>query len=299
MNDFHKSVLLREVLEGLRVKENEKYIDATLGGGGHSLEILKKGGKVLGIDCDSEAIEFVKLSIAEESLILARGNFRDIDKIAHLNNFDLVSGIIFDLGVSSHQIDEPTRGFSFQNEGPLDMRMDQELGVKALDLIRILTKGELCEIFTKFGEESRAWEISDAIVRTRSIRPIETTSDLVRVITEALKVKRLNSDFSKADLSKKVFQGLRIIVNDELNALEEALPKAVKLLKQGGRIGVISFHSLEDRIVKRSFIEFEKKGLGKIITKKPITPSSEELKMNKRVRSAKLRIFETRSASPG
>jgi 16S rRNA (cytosine1402-N4)-methyltransferase len=280
MNNFHKPVLLIEALAGLKIKQNEKYIDATLGGGGHSFEILRKGGTVLGIDVDKDAIEYIEKNKKPENLTIARGNFRDIDKIALLNKFDKVAGIIFDLGVSSHQIDTPTRGFSFQNEGPLDMRMDRELGVRALDLIKILTKGELCELFTKFGEETHAWAISDAIVRARSVKPIETTTDLAKIV------------FAIAGQSKKVFQALRIAVNDELISIEEALPKALELLEEKGRLCIISFHSLEDRIVKRKFLEFEEKKMGKIITEKPIIPTPEEMEKNKRARSAKLRIFE-------
>lgn len=291
MSNFHEPVLLKEAIIGLRVEKNKKYIDATLGGGGHSFGILRLGGIVLGIDVDKEAIEHIEKNKKPENLTIARGNFRDIDKIAHDTNFGPpsggVAGIIFDLGVSSHQIDSPTRGFSFQNEGPLDMRMDQELGVRALDLIKILTKGELYEIFTKFGEESRAWTIGDAIVRARSIKPIVTTTDLAKIV------------FTRAGQSKRIFQALRIVVNDELNSIRQALPKALELLEENGRLCVISFHSLEDRIVKRRFIEFQEKGLGKIITQKPIVPSKEELRANKRARSAKLRIFETHSASSG
>jgi 16S rRNA (cytosine1402-N4)-methyltransferase len=291
MSDYHKSVLLTEALTGLKIKQNEKYIDATLGGGGHSLEILRLGGIVLGIDVDKDAITFVE-KLKPENLTLARGNFRDIDKIAPEHNFRQVAGIIFDLGVSGHQIDSPTRGFSFQREGPLDMRMDHELGVRALDLVKILTKGELNEIFTEFGEENRAWAVSDAIVRARSIKPIETTGDLTRIIEEGLRKKGLYVGTNRAEQSKKVFQALRIAVNDELNAIKEALPKALELLKTNGRLCVISFHSLEDRIVKRKFLEFEEKKLGKIITEKPIIPTDEEIRENSRSRSAKLRIFE-------
>src|SRR3989338_1635525 len=280
MSNFHKPVLLKEIIEGLGVKKDKKYIDATLGGGGHSFEILRLGGIVLGVDVDRESLEYIKKLGKPENLTLARGNFRDIDKIALLNNFDRAAGIIFDLGVSSHQIDNPTRGFSFQNEGPLDMRMDRELGVRALDLIKILTKKELCEIFTKYSEESYAWEIADAIVKARSIRPIETTRDLAKIA------------FSIAGQSKKIFQALRIVVNDELNAIAEALPKALGLLDENGMLCVISFHSLEDRIVKKKFAKFEEEHLGKIITKKPIVPSAEELMANSRAKSAKLRIFK-------
>ncbi len=284
MTNYHKSVLLTEAIDGLNVKAHEKYIDATLGGGGHTGEILKLGGIVLGLDVDKDALAYVnknfKFQISNFKLTLARGNFRDIDKIAYLNNFDRVAGIIFDLGVSSHQIDSPARGFSFQNEGPLDMRMDRSLGVRALDLIKILTKGELYEIFTKFGEEARAWAISNAIVRARSVKPIETTRDLAKIV------------FATAGDSKRVFQALRIAVNDELNSITEALPKALELLEDQGRLCVISFHSLEDRIVKRKFLEFESKKMGKIITEKPIIPTKKEIGGNKRARSAKLRIFE-------
>jgi len=280
MKNFHTSVLLKEAIEGLRVEKNKKYIDATLGGGGHSFGILRMQGVVLGIDVDKDAVVHIEQNKKPENLTIVRGNFRDIDKIAADTNFEKVAGIIFDLGVSSHQIDLPTRGFSFQNEGPLDMRMDQELGVRALDLIKILTKGELYEIFTKFGEENRAWAISDAIVRARGVKPIETTTDLAKIA------------FTIAGQSKKIFQALRIAVNDELNAIMEALPKALELLGENGRLCVISFHSLEDRIVKRKFLEFEGKKLGRIITQKPIIPTNEEVERNKRSRSAKLRIFE-------
>lgn len=288
MNSFHESVLLKETIAGLKVEKNKKYIDATLGGGGHTKKILELSGIVLGIDVDRDALEYVESEIKNqnskiknwERLKLARGNFREIDKIALLNGFNKVAGIVFDLGVSSHQIDEPKRGFSFQNVGPLDMRMDQKLGVRALDLIKILSKKELSEIFTKYGEETRAWKIADAIINARSMKPIETTGDLAKIA------------FRIAGQSKRVFQALRIVVNDELNAVEEALPKALSLLEAKGRLSVISFHSLEDRIVKRKFLEFVEEKMGKIITKKPIVPTQEEIEKNKRAGSAKLRIFE-------
>ena len=288
MSDFHEGVLLKETIAGLKVEKNKKYIDATLGGGGHTGEILKHGGIVLGLDVDEDALAYVdknfKFQISNFKVTLARGNFRDIDRIALLNNFAPpaggVAGIIFYLGVSGYQIDNPARGFSFQYEGPLDMRMDQDLGVRALDLIKILTKGELYEIFTRFGEENHAWEIANAIVRARSVKAIATTRDLAKII------------FPIAGQSKRVFQALRIAVNDELDAITQALPKALKLLEKNGRLCVISFHSLEDRIIKRKFLEFEEKNLGKIITEKPIVTTNEEIEKNKRARSAKLRIFE-------
>ncbi|MBI3093087.1 MAG: 16S rRNA (cytosine(1402)-N(4))-methyltransferase RsmH [Candidatus Levybacteria bacterium] len=287
MNNFHTPVLLQEVLEFLRIEKGKKYIDATIGGGGHSFEILKRGGIVLGIDCDEEAIEYINEKIKNqkskikywERLALAQGNFRDIGEIARSNHFEQVSGILFDLGVSSHQLEDAKRGFSFQKEGPLDMRMNHKLSVKAADLINGLTKGELYELFSKLAEEPRALAISESIIRARRISPIKTTSELVMAIS---KVKSL----------ARVFQALRIAVNDELNNLRSALPQAVSLLEPGGRLAVISFHSLEDRIVKNAFLDFQNKDFGIIITKKPIVPSSLEIKMNKRSRSAKLRVLE-------
>lgn len=293
MSSFHTSVLLQEVLDGLRVEKDTKYIDATLGGGGHSFEILKRGGRVLGIDVDQEAIDYVggrwraealRLGIEEKNLTLAKGNFREIDRIARLKKFEKVKGIIFDLGVSSHQLEFAERGFSFQQAGPLDMRMDQELGVKAKDLLHALTKEELYELFTKFGEEKNAWIIADHIVKARGVMPFSTTEDLVKAIG-------MNKAASGIHRATRVFQALRIAVNDELNSLQEALPKAVEILEENGRLLVISFHSLEDRIVKNMFLGFKSKGIGEIVTKKPIIPTDKEININKRARSAKLRIF--------
>ena len=294
MNSFHTSVLLKEIIENLNIEKDRKYIDATIGGGGHSFEILKRGGIVLGIDVDQDAIDYIeekrKAQSAKrkiwERLTLIRGNFRDIDKIAHLNRFEKVSGIIFDLGVSSYQLETANRGFSFQKNGPLDMRMDQELNVTAADLIKILKKGELYELFTKLGEESRARQLSNSIARARGIKPIETTEDLAKII------RNISKGFSRIHPATKAFQALRIAVNDELNSLKEALPKSVELLENNGRLLVISFHSLEDRIVKNLFLELESKGYGEIVTKKPITPSFSEIEKNRRARSAKLRIFK-------
>ena len=296
MNDFHKPVLLQEVIDFLRVKRGSKYIDATLGGGGHSKKILEQGGIVLGIDQDEDAIQFVKKNFKFEilnfKLVLVKGNFKNIDEIAHLKGFDKVSGILFDLGVSSFQLENPQRGFSYQKEGPLDMRMDKKLKVQAADLLNILTKGELDELFFKLGEENNARIISDGIVRARGIKPIRTTEDLVSVIQESLGKKGRTSAFDRSKVAKRIFQALRIAVNDELNNLKEALPGAYTLLDRRGRLVVISFHSLEDRIVKNTFKEFESKNMGKIITKKPIVPSFLEIEKNSRSKSAKLRAFE-------
>ncbi|MCL5438485.1 MAG: 16S rRNA (cytosine(1402)-N(4))-methyltransferase RsmH [Patescibacteria group bacterium] len=313
MSDFHNPVLLKEVIELLRVKKDGKYIDATLGGGGHTGEILKRGGVVLGLDIDEDALAYVEKNfkflasrqrrrkarrsgqISNFKLILVHGNFKDIDEIARLNKFEKADGIIFDLGVSTHQIESEDRGFSFQKNAPLDMRMDRsgESGeVTAADLLKVLDKGELYELFTKLGEEHRARAISENIVRSRGISPIETTDDLVSLLKKTYGIEKEISGKRLAEISKRVFQALRIAVNSELKNIEEALPKAIKILKAGGRIGVVSFHSLEDRIVKTIFNRFMDEKLGKIITDKPITPSYEELKMNRRSRSAKLRVFE-------
>jgi 16S rRNA (cytosine1402-N4)-methyltransferase len=295
MSAYHKSVLLQETIEQLQIQTGKRYIDGTIGGAGHTAEILKSGGKVLGIDVDEDALEFVEkdlgLKIKDlrigENLILVRGNFKDIDTIANENGFEKVAGIVLDLGISSHHVETPERGFSFQKVGPLDMRMDLGLSVTAGDLVNALTKNELEELFTKLGEEPFARSIVSHIVEARKHKRIETTIELAEIIKKAV-------PFSKKGINPatKVFQALRIAVNDELNSVIEALPKAVELLERGGRLVIISFHSLEDRIVKRTFLEFAENGLGTVITKKPIIPSEEEIAANSRSRSSKLRVFE-------
>lgn len=295
MNTYHTGVLLQEGVDALKVRKDGLYIDATLGGGSHTGEIIKRGGIVLGIDVDFEAIDFncanFKKEIADGKLFLARGNFAKIDEIAKANRFNSVLGIIFDLGVSSHQLDTPSRGFSYQKSGPLDMRMDQGLNVKAADLINALGKGELYELFKNFGEEHRARIVSERIISARRIAKISTTNGLVEILAKAYGFNNL-SDFAKAESSKRVFQALRIVVNDELESIRKALPISLDLLEKGGRLAVITFHSLEDRIVKHIFLGFEKENLGKNITDKPIIPSTLEIAQNPRSKSAKLRIFE-------
>lgn len=296
MNNFHQSVLLKEIIDFLQVEKGKRYIDATLGGGGHTAKILDLGGIVLGIDQDQEAIDFVsnknEQRIQNKELILAKGNFSEIESLARLNNFEDVDGIFYDLGVSSYQIDTPGRGFSFLREGPLDMRMDKSSSLTAEVLVNLLGKGELNELFSKFGQESRSWVISNGIVRARRIKAIKTTSELVDIIAKAYGIRGEISDFTKNKISKKVFQALRIAVNSELEVLTESLPKSLELLGKKGRIAVITFHSLEDGIIKRSFEDFEKRKMGKILTKKPIEPSKEEVNKNSRASSAKLRVFE-------
>lgn len=287
MSEYHISVLLQEVLDGLQVRPGEKYIDGTLGAAGHALAICQKGGLVLGIDQDEDSIAYVKEHAKDTRLTVVKGNFANMADIAQTNGFGNVSGILLDLGISSHHVDEGSRGFSFLQEAPLDMRMDRSLAVTAKDLVNGLHKGELTELFTKYGEERFAKRIAEAIVTARQSKPIETTRELAAIVARCYPRGE-----HKVHPATKVFQALRIAVNDELHALESALPQAVNLLEPHGRLAVISFHSLEDRIVKLAFEAFEKKRLGEIITKKPIEPSLEEQEDNRRSRSSKLRIFE-------
>ena len=286
MEEFHTSVLLQEVIEGLNVKPGKKYIDATLGGGGHGVEIVKRGGKVLGIDTDEEAIEHVKKILSEkDNITLVRGNFRDIGEIARAHGFEKVAGVLFDLGVSSHQLTAKERGFSFQKDGPLDMRMHPKEGfATAADLVNGLYEHELTSLFEKYGEDRMARRIARAICVAREVARIETTAELARII-ERVVGRRVFGGKKSIHPATKVFQALRIAVNDELGSLEAALPKAVELLDDKGRIAVISFHSLEDRIVKNFFREHS-------LAKKPIAPTDEEIARNPKARSGKLRIYE-------
>ncbi|HET9947080.1 MAG TPA: 16S rRNA (cytosine(1402)-N(4))-methyltransferase RsmH [Patescibacteria group bacterium] len=289
MSQYHTSVLLQEVLEAIQPVAGEKYIDATLGGGGHSIAIAQKGGVVLGIDQDEEALSFVQdyLKASPLSITVAQGNFENISHIAKLYGFESVAGILFDIGVSSRQLDSRERGFSFLSDAPLDMRMNKELAVTGADLVNALHKGELIELFTKYAQEPFARRIAQKIVEERQKKRIEATTQLAALVASCYPKGN-----HKVHPATKVFQALRIAVNDELYVLEAALPQAVDLLKKNGRLVVITFHSLEDRIVKESFKKFQKEGLGKIITEKPIIPTDEEIEKNKRARSSKLRVFE-------
>lgn len=291
MSSYHVPVLLSQVVDGLHIERGKYYIDATFGGGGHSSEIVKRGGRVLGIDADQDAIVHAKQTytneLAQGTLKITRGNFSLIDEIAKEQGIKTVAGILFDLGISSHQVDTSQRGFSFQHEGPLDMRMDQGLGVQASDLLNVLTKKELAELFFSYGEESFGQKIAQAIVTRRAEKRFTTTGELVETI-ESVVPKR----FGQMHPATKVFQALRIAVNDELRRIEDALPKAFSLLENQGRLVVISFHSLEDRIVKHSFQEIERSKKARIVTKNPITPTMDEVERNPRSRSAKLRIIE-------
>lgn len=291
---FHEPVLLREILKALLVKAGAWYIDATLGDGGHSLEIIKGGGNVVGIDVDPQALERASKRFKDAGMDQhfrpVQGNFRDINNLIRLQT-DLreikFKGILLDLGVSSLQLEAPERGFSFMREGPLDMRMDLSLQVRALDLIKALNRKELNELFTKLGEERNAKRVTDAIISAREVGSIESTRQLADLVE-----RTLGGRHGKIHAATKVFQALRIAVNDELNALSEVLPQSLQLVEKDGNILVISFHSLEDRIVKNLFKEWSDQGFGEILTKKPVVPIEEEVRRNARSRSAKLRIFK-------
>ena len=295
--NFHRTVLLQETIDLLNVSRGQKYIDGTIGGGGHTEEILKRGGLVLGIDADPEALEFVRerleAYVKDGRLTLVQGNFRDILKIAKEKGFAEVSGILLDLGVSSHQIDTEDRGFSYQKSGPLDMRMDPSYGFRAEDLINLAGKHELHNIFTKLGEERRSNTVVSGIIRSRRVKAIKTTEDLVGVIAEAYGLNKKNlTPMLRAKISKRIFQALRMAVNGELESLEKALSSVLLLLFSKGIVAVISFHSLEDRLVKDAFVGFSKEGLGTIFTPKPVLPASAEILENSRSKGAKLRVFE-------
>lgn len=256
----------------LSISPGKLYIDATFGGGGHSQGILNQGGRVLALDQDSDALGHVEAfqpALASKDLVLVQSNFSHLADVARSHNWQPVAGILFDLGVSSHQFDTPSRGFSFQTSGPVDMRMDNSQSTTAGDLVNTLPEGQLAHIFQVFGEIPASRLLANKII---THRPLLTTLDLARITHP---------------WSRQAFQALRIATNDELGALEQALPQAYDLLAPGGRLVVISFHSLEDRIVKNFF----KSVSGTVLTPKPIRCDSEEIRWNSRSKSAKLRVF--------
>ena len=296
--EYHTPVLLGEVVEFLDPKRGKSYVDATVGGGGHTNALLSRGARVLGIDRDRDAIEYIKNQVHSSqftvrSLTLVQGNFADIGRIAKENGFGQVDGIIFDLGVSSHQLEESERGFSFSKSGPLDMRMDQTLPIRAWDIVNNFSERRLNEIFQTFGQEKFSRRIAGAICRARQIRPIEKTDELAKIIDDSIPRGVRKQSTKKLSWVKnsatKVFQALRIVVNSELINLEEALPQTIGLLKSHGRLAIVSFHSLEDGIVKR-FLKKETRL--RILTAKPIGPRVSEIESNPRSRSAKLRVAE-------
>lgn len=294
MKTKHITVLLNEAVENLTITPDNWYVDATFGGGGHTDLILEKGGKVIAFDFDKKAIQMGEERFADEidnnKLILIQDNFTNLEtqvnSIITRNNISLISGVLFDFGTSTDQLMNDQRGFSFTGLGELDMRMDQNLGVKAKDLLALLSEKQLTDTFIKYGGESEAKNIAKEIVRQRKNgQMIQTNQDLVKLIEKVKKSR------SKTHPSTKVFQALRIIVNDELTNIEMSLPQALKILKENGKIVTISFHEGEDRIVKSTFKNWQEDHLGENLTKKPITPSDEAIKENPRCRSAKMRVF--------
>ncbi|MBI4008898.1 16S rRNA (cytosine(1402)-N(4))-methyltransferase RsmH [Candidatus Roizmanbacteria bacterium] len=243
---MHHPVLLKEVIEGLNIKPNGLYIDATAGEGGHMVEIAKRGGKVLGIDCDYEQIKRLTLNVQRyKNIRIVQGNFAYIEKIAKENNFFLVDGILFDLGLSMNQLENSRRGFSYKKmDEPLDMRIDTTLSATASNVVNELDQQVLYEILSRYGEEINSLIISKEIVKRRQKKKIQTVVDLITTINKAL-------GYKKNETHARIFQALRIAVNDELENLKKGLDGSLKILKNGGRIVVISFHSLEDRIVKQ------------------------------------------------
>ena len=303
----HYSVMKTEIIDSLNIKEDGIYVDATLGYAGMSKEILKrlKNGLLIGLDQDEEArkYSFNELSKISNNFKILDINFVDMKDALEKIGIDKVDGIIFDLGFSSPQIDDEKRGFSFMNDAPLDMRMNLNAKFSAKDVVNGMKEEDLVKYFYLYGEEKLSKVIAKEIVSARKEKEIISTLELVNIIKKATGANY----FYKNHPERKIFQAIRIIVNDEINVLEKVLPEAIELLKSGGRMSVISFHSLEDRIVKNIFKEYSEvneivKGLPnipleylpkiRIINKKPITASEEELKENSRSHSAKLRIIE-------
>ncbi|WP_304127705.1 16S rRNA (cytosine(1402)-N(4))-methyltransferase RsmH [Gemella sanguinis] len=304
----HYSVLLEEAVEGLNIKEDGIYVDCTLGGAGHSLEILKKlkTGKLYAFDQDNVALENAKIKLSEyaDKVVFIKSNFENLkEKLAEQNVYE-VDGVLYDLGVSSPQLDTPERGFSYNYDTRLDMRMDTDASISAYEIVNEYSYHDLVRIFYRYGEEKFSKQIARNIEKKRELAPIETTFQLVDIIKESIPAAKRRTGGHPA---KRVFQAIRIAVNNELSVFESSLEQAIDIVKVGGRISVITFHSLEDRICKQIFNSYAKnkdipKNLPvlaeeslsklKLITRKPICPSEKELEENNRSRSAKLRIAE-------
>lgn len=304
----HYSVLLEEAVEGLNIKEDGIYVDCTLGGAGHSLEILKKltTGKLYAFDQDNVALENAKIKLSEyaDKVVFIKSNFENLkEKLAEQNVYE-VDGVLYDLGVSSPQLDTPERGFSYNYDTRLDMRMDTDASISAYEVVNEYSYHVLVKIFYRYGEEKFSKQIARNIEKKRELAPIETTFQLVDIIKESIPAAKRRTGGHPA---KRVFQAIRIAVNNELSVFENSLEQAIDIVKVGGRISVITFHSLEDRICKQIFNSYAKnkeipKNLPilpneslsklKLITRKPICPSNKELEENNRSRSAKLRVAE-------
>lgn len=309
MEFHHVSVLLNECIEGLKIKENGIYVDGTLGGGGHSLEIVKRlgeGGRLIGIDQDTDALKAAgeRLKDYSDKVTYVHSNFENVRQVLNDLGIEKADGFLIDIGVSSFQLDEAERGFSYMQDAPLDMRMNSENELCAYDVVNNYSEEALNNVIFGYGEERWAKRIAQFIVAEREKKPIETTFELVEVIKKAIP-KGARKDGPHP--AKRTFQAIRIEVNRELEILEKTIDDMTDLLNPGGRLCVITFHSLEDRIVKNAFRKQEnpctcppefpicvcgKKPKAKIITRKPLLPSEEELEVNHRSRSAKLRILE-------
>ncbi len=303
----HKPVLLNECIEGLNIKKDGIYVDGTLGGAGHSKEILNhlsNTGLLIGIDQDLEALDAAKKNLSSfNNVVYIHDNHDNIDKILQKLEIQKVDGILLDLGVSSYQLDEKSRGFSYMEDAKLDMRMDRTKKLTAEEVVNSYTEEELAKIFFEYGEEKYSKNIAKNICMARKNKNITTTKELVKIIEESIPQSKQNNGHP----AKRTFQAIRIEVNDELRPLHGTILKSINCLKPEGRLAVITFHSLEDRIVKNAYIEAVGKctcppdipycvcgniSLGKIVNKKPIVANEEEQKSNSRSRSAKLRIFE-------
>ena len=305
----HRSVLLEETVNGLNIKPDGIYVDGTLGGGGHAYEVcvrLNDKGSIVGIDQDEAAIEAASIRLKDfgEKVTIVRSNYCDMKSRLHELGIDKVDGIMLDLGVSSYQLDTPERGFSYREDAALDMRMDRRQTMTARDIVNDYTEADLYRVIRDYGEDKFAKNIAKHIVQARAVKPVETTAELSEIIRASIPMKFQKKSGHPA---KRTFQAIRIELNRELDVLRDSLDDMIDLLNPGGRLCIITFHSLEDRIVKSAFRKNEnpctcppdfpvcvcgKKSKGSIITKKPILPSEEELEYNSRSKSAKLRIFE-------
>ena len=305
----HKSVLLDETIDNLKIKPDGIYVDGTLGGGGHSLEVVKRltdGGRLIGIDQDADAIAAAtkRLEAYKERVTIVRNNYCNMAQVLDELGIDKVDGIILDLGVSSYQLDTADRGFTYKLDAPLDMRMDQRQEITAKNIINEYSEFDLYRIIRDYGEDKFAKNIAKHIVAARKLKPIETTFELNELIKAAIPMK---FRVATGHPAKKTFQAIRIELNRELEVLEDSIDTMIERLEDNGRICIITFHSLEDRIVKTRFKNNENpctcppdfpvcvcgnKSKGKVVTRKPIVPSEQELEENKRSKSSKLRVFE-------
>jgi 16S rRNA (cytosine1402-N4)-methyltransferase len=304
----HKSVLLEETIENLKIKPSGIYVDGTLGGGGHSYEIARRlsGGRLVGIDQDEAAILAAGERLAEfkDKVTIVRSNYSRMKEVLKEQGISRADGILLDLGVSSYQLDTPDRGFSYKEDAPLDMRMDTRNTTTAKDIVNHYSEMELYRIIRDYGEDNFAKNIAKHIVRMREEKPLETTFELTEAVKAAIPAKLREGTGHPA---KRTFQAIRIELNRELEVLKSTLQDMIDLLSPGGRLCIITFHSLEDRIVKSSFRTNEnpctcppdfpvcvcgKKPTGRVVTRKPVLPSEEEMRENKRSKSAKLRVFE-------